>query len=322
MKETDSKRSGTGLIWFWSRLQTMQSREILAHISLRIQKIVERLWRAGRWERARLVRYPEPIFHPLTRSQSGDMGDPLIFGTPLSIADHIDWHYDIISQKRFPQRFSYDIDTRSGYYGIVKVVWEINRMQYLPDICQRFRDSGDQVHMQQFTSIIESWRLENPYLLGVNWYSSTEAALRIITWLFCWEILEATDLVKQNQDFADFTNETWIPLIYQHGLHIDRHPSKYSSANNHLIAEGCGLFLVGTYWSFSQSPRWKRKAKTLLEREILTQHSENGINREEASEYIQFITDFFLLAYLVGLRTGSPFSTSYAHALQKIMSRS
>ena len=45
-----------------------------------------------------------------------------------------------------------------------------------------------------------------------------------------------------------------------------------------------------------------------LEKEMLEQHS-SGINKEEAAEYIQFITDFFLLPYIVGERTEQPFST-------------
>ena len=48
------------------------------------------------------------------------------------------------------------------------------------------------------------------------------------------------------------------------------------------------------YGSLMNLPAWLKKSRRGLEREILKQHSENGVNKEEAAGYIQFITDFFL----------------------------
>ena len=119
--------------------------------------------------------------------------------------------------------------------------------------------------------------------------------MRLIVWYFCWHLLDSVNLVMNDQAFAEFVKMRWYPFIYQHCKYSYRNPSKYSSSNNHLISEYAGLFIATSLWQFKNSEKWNRYAKNGLEREILLQHSENGINKEEAAEYIQFITDFFLI---------------------------
>jgi len=126
--------------------------------------------------------------------------------------------------------------------------------------------------------------------------------------------------MNHNAGFKTFVNDIWLPLIELHGMHAYRFESKYSSSNNHLIAEASGLFIVGCYWSFKNSLKWISKGQQLLETEIVKQHTPKGINREEASEYIQFITDFFLIANLVGERTKNSFSAKYKETLRSICS--
>jgi hypothetical protein len=82
-----------------------------------------------------------------------------------------------------------------------------------------------------------------------------------------------------------------------------------------LISEYAGQFIATSKWNFSKSEKINVIAKAGLEQEILKQHSFLGVNKEEASEYIQFITDFFLLSYVVGEKTGNPFSEKYKKAL-------
>lgn len=268
--------------------------------------------------KGRIPSYPKTILHIPEDLELTKTGSYSIFGHNLNYDKPINWHRDLINDKEFPRAFSFSIDTRSGRYGNVKAVWEVNRLQFLPELCLRFSQTRDSSYLDQFVSIINSWKQANPYLKGVNWYSNIEVSIRIINWFVCWEILEVNELVEANAAFKIFVEETWLPLIELHGMHALRYESKYSSANNHLIAEACGLFIAGSYWPFENSSRWRKKGKGIMEREIQKQHSINGINKEEASEYIQFITDFFLIACLVGDRTGNNFSFEYKEYLKKI----
>ncbi|MCB9048947.1 MAG: alginate lyase family protein [Lewinellaceae bacterium] len=306
------------LAWYANRLKTMSLPEINYRLNTAARKKYEKWQKVGYFPQVSLSAYPSPILFLPELKGPFEAKEHSIFGRPLRIDKEIDWHHDPVSGGRFPLDYSFSIDTRTEKHGIVKGTWEVNRLQFLTNICLQYRYSGEKQYLQRFIDIIKSWKESNPYLKGVNWYSNIEINLRIITWFLCWEILEASQLCNEDPDFKQFVDSQWLPLIYLHGQHADKHPSKFSSSNNHLIAEASGLFIAGAYWDFPSSKKWARKAQRILEREIQLQHSPNGINREEASEYIQFITDFFLIAYVVGERRGYPFSDAYREMLKKI----
>ncbi len=241
-----------------------------------------------------------------------------VFGKKFNYRDKIHWHRDLFSGKSFETVYAKKINIRKDSSLSAKVVWEPNRLQFLSQIAINFKKSNEGAELQKFISIIQSWKKDNPYLLGINWYSNIEVNLRLITWFVCWEILDADSLMVNNRSFNEFVNKEWLPLIHQHCTYSYRNPSKYSSANNHLVAEYAGLFIASLKWNFDQSPNWITYAQKGLENEIKKQHSKNGVNREEAAEYIQFITDFFLLAYIAGENSGYSFSKEYKTRLHQI----
>ncbi len=230
-----------------------------------------------------------------------------------------DWHRDIFSGKSFPMSFSKNINIRKDRDLSAKCVWEVNRLQFLVQVALNFRQTKSEAELTKFISINRSWKQANPYLYGVNWYSNIEVNLRLINWFLCWELLEADKLITENEAFKQFAEDDWMPLIYRHCLYSYKNPSKFSSANNHLISEYAGLFVAAVKWPFQESAQWIRYAQTGLEAEIIKQHSKNGINKEEAAEYIQFITDFFLVAYVVGERSKQPFSKQFKEQLRVIL---
>ncbi|MGG9964377.1 alginate lyase family protein [Ferruginibacter sp. SUN106] len=229
-----------------------------------------------------------------------------------------DWHRDIFSGKSFPLSFAKSISIRQDPDLSAKCVWEINRMQFLMQVAIKYHQTKDAATLNQFISINQSWKESNPYLAGVNWYSNIEVNLRLINWFLCWEVIKADELMKDNNAFKTFVTNDWLPMIHQHCVYSYKNPSKYSSANNHLISEYAGLFVASVKWSFNESPKWISYSQQGLETEIIKQHSKNGVNKEEAAEYIQFITDFFLVAYVAGENSGHPFSKQYKEQLHQI----
>jgi len=243
-----------------------------------------------------------------------------IFGKEIDFRKPINWHQDSFTQNAFPKSFSKDINIRNTTNISAKVVWEVNRLQFLTLIAIKYNQTGEEDYKNLFRSICESWINDNPFLEGVNWHSNIEVNLRLITWFLCWEIMDINAILRDDPDFKEFVEKRFVPCIYKHCYFSCHNPSKFSSANNHLIAENAGLFIASSFWKFKESARWRRKAKAGLEKEIIRQHSPDGINKEEAAEYIQFITDFFLLAYIVGMKNGDDFSGSYSGQLKKIIS--
>ncbi len=230
----------------------------------------------------------------------------------------IDWHRDFFSGESFQPLFYRKVSILKNPKLSAKAVWEINRLQFLTGICANFKITKNKTDLNLFIQIIKSWSEQNPFLTGVNWYSNIEINLRLITWFLSWEILDAESLMAEDIKFKDFTINVWLPLIKKHCIYSFENPSKYSSANNHLVSEYAGLFIASSKWEFTDSAKWKRYAQKGLEKEIILQHSEAGVNREEAAEYIQFITDFFLLSFIVGEKTGNSFSEQFKQRLYKI----
>src|SRR5574344_2271024 len=242
-----------------------------------------------------------------------------IFDYTIDIYKPIDWHIDFSSKKRFPLTFAHQINIRSDQFGSAKYVWEVNRLLFLIQIAKQYRDTKEQKFLDLLMYHITSWKNENTYLIGVNWYSNIEVNIRLINWHYCWKLIDAESLKTKNESFRKFVEDVWFPLIENHAEYSYKHPSLYSSANNHLISEYAGLFVAASTWkNIPNQKKWFRYAQKGLEREIQKQHTEEGINREEAAEYIQFINDFFLIAAIVGKQNGTPFSYDYEKKLHQI----
>ncbi|CAN5613228.1 hypothetical protein BH09BAC4_BH09BAC4_20820 [soil metagenome] len=306
--------------WLYNRLRSMSLPEMIFRMSQFVQKKTERS-SMGWQPLVRLARLPEPIlpFDPNQTPAVTFSPEQPIFRHTIDINQPIDWHLDVSTGRRFPKTYAKDADVRSGRNGSAKYVWEINRLLFLPQLAVQYRQTGDRKFLTQFVAISRSWFAENPYLTGVNWYSNIEVNIRLINWFVSWNILDASALAETDPDFKSFVELQWLPAIYQHCVYSHKNPSLYSSANNHLISEYAGLFIAASFWEFPESAAWRAYGKSGLEREMLRQHSRNGVNREEAAEYIQFITDFFLIPYVVGERTGNPFSLAYDGHLIKVL---
>lgn len=305
--------------WYFNRLRSISIAEIPYRVGQLIQKHYEKLFLTGKPLKEIQVK-------TLHSNLNFHLSDHIVFREEIHVFgksinysnEDIDWHLDIFSGQSFPRSFSKGINILKDQDLSAKNVWEVNRLQFLIWIALNYKKTSSEKYLNQFVNITNSWIDSNPYLRGLNWYSNIEVNIRLIVWFHCWIILDADKLVKTHPDFNDFVNKRWMPIIYRHCRHSYTNPSRFSSSNNHLIAEYAGLFLASTLWQFNESSRWNQYAKKGLEKEITRQHSNNGINREEAAEYIQFITDFFLISYLFGERTNNTFSEEYKKRLEKI----
>ena len=307
------------LSWYYHRLRSMSLPEISFRVQQFVQKKREKRSQVGWSPTYSLPQLPSPLLPIADTTIDLEETTIDIFGLPFDYHQPINWHLDIASQREFPRTFAKDINIRTEEYGSAKHVWEVNRLQFLPLIALRYRQTRDEQYLRQFQQLVTQWTEDNPYLLGVNWYSNIEVNIRLIVWFFCWEILEATRLTTDDGAFASFVNDVWVPTIYLHAKYSYENPSKFSSANNHLISEHAGLFVAASYWKFAESAQWLAHAHKGLEEEIMAQHSAQGVNKEEAAEYIQFITDFFLIPLVVGQRSGREFSQRYQQQLENIL---
>ena len=294
--------------WYIKRLKTFSFGEVLYRIRQRVRTHVldKRLMAAS----AVPVTLPKSS---VIEDGTAHLDYP-VFDKALDVFKPISWHLDLSTGREFPKSFAHKIDIRSDKYGSAKHVWEVNRMQFMLHIALLYKKSGDEKYLDLFCYHLTSWKNENPYMVGVNWYSNIEVNLRLICWYFCWQVLDVDGLCAEKthkNDFNKFVQDVWMPLICEHAEYSYKHPSLCSSANNHLISEYAGLFVAACRWDIPNRDVRLEYAKAGLEREILVQNTAEGVNREEAAEYIQFIDDFFVIAAVAGRRAGVEFSAAY-----------
>lgn len=300
------------LTWYIQRIKTLSPEEVFYRVRQRIRTHV--LDKRLQGKSAASLPLPES---EIVADESLHFNYP-IFEKSIDLFKPIDWHLDVQSGKRFPKSFAHKINIRSDEFGSAKHVWEVNRQLYLVHVASLYRKTGERRYLDLFAYHLTSWKNENPYLTGVNWYSNIEVNVRLINWYYCWQLLDVDRLLKSDSKVRDFVQDVWLPLIFDHAEFSYRHPSLYSSANNHLVAEYAGLFVAACKWNIPHRKSRLKYAQKGLEREILLQNSPDGVNREEAAEYIQFIDDFFLASAIVGDACEHPFSETYKGRLHQM----
>jgi hypothetical protein len=110
----------------------------------------------------------------------------------LSFGDPIDWHLDPVSSRRSPRVHWSRVDALDpATVGDSKVVWELNRHQWLVRLAQAWTLTRDTRYASACRDHIYAWLEANPAGTGVNWASSLEVSFRLMSW--CWVMLLIRD---------------------------------------------------------------------------------------------------------------------------------
>jgi hypothetical protein len=208
----------------------------------------------------------------------------------LSFGMPIDWHLEPIVNKRAPlvhwSRLNY---MNADLFGDQKIVWELNRHQYFVTLGQAYWLTRDERYAATFVAHVNSWMVQNPPKLGVNWASSLEVAFRTISWLWALHFFK---------DSAAFTPETclrFFKFLYLNARHLETYLSTYFSPNTHLTGEALGLVYLGTLLpEFKESLRWRDKGLQILLEQLQRHVQPDGVYFEQSSHYHRYTTDFYL----------------------------
>lgn len=208
----------------------------------------------------------------------------------LSFGSPINWQFDAVSgQKIAPAHGSRIKYLEKNQVGDSKVVWELNRHQWLLDLGQAWRLSGDARYAQCFARLVRHWMNENPPGFGVNWSSSLEVAMRMISW--CWAMF----LLR---GAAAFTPELFLQIlawIQEHARYVERNLSRYFSPNTHLTGEALGLFYAGTLLpELDGAKRWTALGKEILVAELDRQVLPGGVYFEQSTRYQYYTVEIYL----------------------------
>lgn len=242
------------------------------------------------------------------------MSDAMIGFPPI-------WNKDPKTGIKTPKSFGMAINYRNEkLVGNIKYLWEVNRHLELVTLAQAYRLTDELKYAEAVYTILSSWITQNPYPLGPNWISSLEHSIRIVNWSFTWHLVggDASILFKGEKGKA--FKMKWLRSIYEHCHFIYRHPSHYSSANNHLFGEYMGIFIGSVTWPlWKESQHWRRVSQIGLEKEAKKQNYTDGVNREQAIWYHHEVVDMMLLCGFVGKANNIAFSQDYWKKIESMI---
>jgi hypothetical protein len=218
--------------------------------------------------------------------------EDLDFGSP------IDWHLDPVSGRRAPllpwHRVPY-LDYAA--VGDHKVIWELNRHQYLVTLAKAWWLRRDGRYLHALSSQWYEWRAANPYGVGINWASSLEVAFRSLSWLWVLQLLPPSGPAP-----AQFRRDL-ITELGRGARHIERYLSTYFAPNTHLLGEAVALYFVGTLCpQFTSAGRWRQLGWNVLIEQAEKQVRSDGLHFEQSTYYHVYALDFFLQARLLASR--------------------
>lgn len=213
------------------------------------------------------------------------------------------WHLDPGSGRSWPRNdYCFKISHRgTPGLGDIKYVWELNRLQHLPPIAALGAVEGSPAAHAYCLSQLESWIDANPPFLGVNWISGIELALRAVS------ILTVAAFIRDEAISRDLRNKIRA-CLNAHAYWLNRYPSRFSSANNHLIAEAAGLFVIGTLAAdLPHARRYAARGRSILIDEIERQFHDDGVGAEQSPTYSAFTLEFYILCVRLADHAGQPF---------------
>ncbi len=332
-RQPSSADFGDRIRWYVNRLRCMSPAEA-GHRALRAATNQAQRWRlAGSIcvPKPDLARGPLHWVHVPARVDAArymDAADRIAAGRfdlfalrDVELGSPPRWNRDPRSGIEAPLTFGKSLDYRdSGRIGDIKYLWELNRHLHLVTLAQAYALSGEARYFAVLREHLESWIASCPFLEGPNWSSALEAAIRLINWSVAWQLLGGAHSPLFADGGGSRFRQSWLESIYRHAQFIRGHFSSHSSANNHLVGEAAGLFVAALTWPhWPIAGAWRAEAKAILEREILLQNAPDGVNREQAVSYQQFVLDFFLQALLAGRANHEQFPASFEARIEAMI---
>lgn len=219
-----------------------------------------------------------------------------------------DWHRDPVHDRRAPMCFWDAVPFLDPRHGDHKVTWELNRHQHFLTLGRAHALTGDRRYYQEFVGQITDWITRNPPLVGTNWASMLELALRCLSWTWALHFF-ARGASKHDEE--PWTVDLLLALDRQLA-HIEEHLSIYFSPNTHLTGEALALYVTGR--AFPELPASTRRAavgRRILLAEADRQVLADGGHAERSTHYHRYSTDFYLLALNVARASRDPHGAAF-----------
>jgi hypothetical protein len=210
-------------------------------------------------------------------------------GSTLSAGHEIKWRWDYShpngpSALRYFRQVPYLEPDQVGDY---RLIWELNRHQYLVAVMQAFLFTGEPKYTAEVWAQIEAWWEQNPFTEGINWTSALEVAFRSLSWIWLYHL--------GRQFMPENFRTRFLIELYRHARFLEYNLSFYFSPNTHLQGEAVALHAIGTVFpDFPGASRWRKLGGRTAARQMELQVREDGGHFENSTYYHFYALDFFV----------------------------
>jgi len=163
----------------------------------------------------------------------------------------------------------------------IKDTWEPARFGWVFTLARAYVLTGDEQYPQTFMHYFHEFRSQNPPNSGAHWVSAQEVALRIIAFVFAWQVFQKcpcfdeTFVEQLSQSIAEHAQRIPPTLLYAR-----------SQNNNHLISEAVGLYTAGVFLHpHPAAEKWKRLGSHWFHRALQMQIFPDGAYVQHSMNY-------------------------------------
>ena len=276
--------------WYLARLRAMSAPEIAWRVSSEVRRQLRPRatdrravrWDAGPW--------PELVRHLVDRSphdfeaDAGRIaaGELRFWNREARVSPHaIPW-------ERGP--FAAEADVGLEWALDPKCVWELARAQHLLPLAAGAYRAGNRAWARLCVE-----QMLDPAAQADRGGSGYEAAHRLVSWL--WALPLVADAVANEE------RDRLMQKLGETAGIVREHPSRYSSANNHRLAELVGLL---AFELVADDMHAWRRVWAELEHEVTRQVFADGGSREQAAGYFLYVLEIVWVGGLLAHAARQP----------------
>ena len=232
-----------------------------------------------------------------------------------SFGQQIDWHRDPLSNFHWPLDYHADLNLFRDDGSDARVLWELNRLPQFLTLARAYAVTKDERFAAEFFEQLESWYLQNPYGMGVNWSCAMEVALRVSN------LLGAFEIFRHSESFKEQRLARALAVFDQHGNFI-RENLEFShiATSNHYLSDVVGLVWLGIMLPELQSANeWREFGLREVLREMDKQVLPDGADFESSTGYHRFVLELFLYTFLLCRANNIEIAARYWDTLRRML---
>jgi Heparinase II/III-like protein/Heparinase II/III N-terminus len=230
----------------------------------------------------------------------------------LSYGSPVNWQRDPLAGREAAlqhwSRVPYLDHDRVGDH---KIIWELNRHQWLFALGQAWRLTGDPRYPETAVRLLREWLDANPPKRGINWCSALEMAFRVQSWIHGLRLLDGAPA------FSPSLRRDVVASAALQIDHVSWNLSTWFSPNTHLTGEALAMLSAGCAWpALPNASRWRAQGWKILCDQAPRQLRPDGVYFEQSSWYQAYTLDFYSLGVVWARLAGLPIPAGLAERIR------